>query len=115
MIPFPTRTETCTLPILSGSAYRGVDNIGFLRLHIDKIRFLRELNRILQTDQCKHRGKEDTNMFQDIITQSNGARERDLYETWLDIITYPNERYNHCCGNNLAEDWRAADSASADD
>jgi hypothetical protein len=110
---FPTRSDSCDLPILSNATLRAVDDLEFLRLFIDKVRFFRQLLRCLQTKRHLRLEDEPTDIFYEILTLGSGPPNDDILDTLIDILSYPDGRCDQTFGQLLARDWRVADKNNA--
>ena len=114
MLPFPTRSTSCELAILSTDEYRVVDDVDFLRLLIDKIRFFRELLHTIEVHSTLFAEYSVEDIFHDLLTLGQRSFRSDLFEKWLDILRYPNSRCIQSAGKALVAKWLAADAANSD-
>jgi hypothetical protein len=113
MLPFPTRSTSCELAILSTDEYRVVDDVEFLRLLIDKIRFFRELLRTIEGHSILFPEDDVEDIFHDLLTLGRISFRADLFGRWLDMLRYPNSKRDQSVGEALVAKWLAADTANA--
>jgi hypothetical protein len=114
MLPSPTRPTSCELKILSTEEYRVVDDVDFLRLLIDKVRFFRELLLMIEVHSALFPEDDVENIFHDLLTLGQTSFRADLFEKWLDILRYPNSKCDQLVGETLIAKWLAADTANTD-
>lgn len=113
MRPFPTRSNTVELDILSSAEDQPVDDVEFLRLLIDKIRFLRELIRTIEAHAHFFEGADMIDVLHDMLTLGRRSLRDDLVEVFVDLLAYPNSRCDLAFGSSLAAVWMAKDSANS--
>lgn len=108
---FPTRPEKCGLTILTTKIDGLVDDVETLRLLIDKIRFFRQLHRLLQ-DGAESYSEDIEDMFLDILSQNSYSESSQAFNVWLDILEYPDTEYNLNAGEELVAKWQGAVSTA---
>lgn len=113
MILYPTRSGSDDVAILRSPGCVVVDDMDFLRLIVNKIRFFRELLRTIQASPDLFPGEYVDDVFHDLLTLSGRPFDCDLFETWIDILKYPDGACDQSCGRAKAEDWKVADDANA--
>ncbi|KAI5866516.1 hypothetical protein GGS23DRAFT_550945 [Durotheca rogersii] len=108
---FPTRPEQCELGILTRPLDGLVEEVDTLRLLVDKIRFFRQLYRLLQdnTEYCSG-DAEDT--FLDLLSQDSYSEPSRVFNIWLDILEYPDTNYSLRAGEDLVAKWQRAESTA---
>ncbi|KAH8660459.1 heterokaryon incompatibility protein-domain-containing protein [Xylariales sp. PMI_506] len=111
---FPTRAEQCNLSILTGEINSIVEDVETLRLWIDKVKFFRQLYRLLRTNSSiTHNSGDLEDVFLDILKQDSYSDPDELFTIWLDILAYPETKYDLTSGENLVRKWKAAEQATA--
>ena len=109
---FPTRPEQCELGILTGPVDGLVEEIDTMRLLTDRIRFFRQVYHLLQEgmEYCSE-DVEDT--FLDLLSQNSYSEPSQAFNQWLDILRYPDTKYNLRAGKDLVEKWQSAEPTAA--
>ncbi|CZR66339.1 uncharacterized protein PAC_16240 [Phialocephala subalpina] len=110
---FPTHPEQCEVPILNDELDGPVQDTETLRLWIEKTSFFRQLHNLLQgnPDICQVNLVEET--FLDLLNQDSYSEADEVFSIWLDILKYPDTKYNLSLGETLVESWKAADESTA--
>jgi hypothetical protein len=104
---FPTRPEHCELPILTNKLDGLVEDVETLRLWIGKTRFFRQVHNMLKTNlELFEGGLED--VLLDILNQDSYSEPHESFKVWLDILKYPETKYDLSLGEILVEQWRTA-------
>jgi hypothetical protein len=112
MLPFPTRSTSCELAILSTDEYRVVDDVEFLRLLIDKVKFFRELLRTIEGHSTLFPEDDVEDIFHNLLTFGRISFRADLFGRWLDMLRYPNSKRDQSVGEALVAKWLAADTTN---
>ena len=108
---FPTRPEQCELPILTQKLAGLVEDVETLRLWIEKTRFYRQFHGLLQDHPELCQGDlEDTLL--DILNQDSYSEPPEIFDIWIDILAYPDTKYDLSPGEAVVERWKAADESS---
>ena len=113
ILPYPTKLRSGMPPILSDHKRKVVEDIDFLRLLIDKIGFLRELVRIIETNSDLFPEENGADVFHDMVTFGQRSFRDDLFAIWLDILAYPTGQFEQAIGKDLATRWMAADTTNS--
>ncbi|KAE9367549.1 HET-domain-containing protein [Stipitochalara longipes BDJ] len=112
---FPTRPENCELPILTQQLDGLIgeeEEVETLRLWIEITRFFRQFHSLLQAnpDLCQE-GLEDTLL--DLVNQDSNSEPPEIFEIWLNILQYPETKYDLRLGEAVVEKWKVADESNA--
>lgn len=109
---FPTRLEQCELPILTDKLDQLVEDVEILRLWIEKTRFFRQLHSLLQADSgiCQ---EDPEDSLLDLLNQDSYSEPDETFIIWLEILKYPETKYDLSLGEALVEKWRTADESNA--
>lgn len=110
IMPFPTRYQQCTLPVLSPQAsYRDFKDVEFVRTVVDRIRYFRHLLQMLRETPDLCDGEEPRDALFDVATLGESHLDCDSFYTFADILTYPDTQYDMSLGLALAMDWKDDD------
>ena len=112
MMPFPTRQSSTDLIILSSDEYKVVDDVEFLRLMIDKIRLFRALLRTIEANPELSQNDDWNEVIHELLTLGKPSFRDDLFDEFLDILSYPHGQCNQSIGEALVKKWVAADIAN---
>ena len=111
IVVFPARLGQCELGILTTPVDGIVDEIDTFRLLVDKIRFFRQLYRLLQ-DNTEDNSDEAEDTFLDILRQKSYSEPSQSIEVWVDIMQYPDTTYSLKAGEDMVAKWQRAESAA---
>jgi hypothetical protein len=109
---FPTRAEQCELPILTDKLDGFVEDYETIRLWIEKTRFFRQLYSLLRTNRDVCQG-DPKDMLLDILNQDSYSETNEIFMTWLDILEYPETKYDLSHGEILVQKWKTAKESTA--
>jgi hypothetical protein len=110
---FPTRAEQCKLSILTEKIPGLVDDVDFLRLWIDKTRFFRQLYAFLQTHPVYCQEAEVEDRLFDILNQDSYSDPHEIFRAWLDLLKYPETKYDLTMGEVLVDRWIPTKASAA--
>jgi hypothetical protein len=112
---FPTHLEQCDLPILIeklDGLIEDDENLEVVRLAIGRTRFFRQCYTLLRTSPDLYDGDSEE-MFIDFLNQSSYSEPDKTFEIWLDILNYPDTKYDFTLGEILVEKWKIAEESTA--
>jgi hypothetical protein len=110
---FPTRIEQCQLPILTDQIDGLVEDVDTLRLWVDKINFLRQLYYFLQANAEYGNGDAEDTLI-DLLNQDSLSEPNLAFNIWLDVLQYPETRYDLTWGETLVMRWKSAGTSKAE-
>jgi hypothetical protein len=108
---FPTHSEQCELPILTDELDGLVEDVETLRLWVDKTKFFRQLHSLLQRNSDICQGDYEDTLL-DLLNQDSYSEPPKVFEIWLDILQYPETKYDLRLGKAVVEKWKAADEST---
>jgi len=108
-IVFPTRPEQCELGILTRPLDGLVEEVDTLRLLVDKIKFFRQLYRLLKNNM-EYCGGDVEETFLDLLSQDSYSEPSQVFNIWLDILEYPDTKYSLKAGEDQVAKWQRAEA-----
>jgi hypothetical protein len=103
---FPAHVQQCGILAFSGEAN---DIIGFedrLRLYIEQTRFFRQLYMMLQTHPMYGNDLGRETFAYHLLKQNSRCKPDGTFATWLDILQYPNSKFDPSFGENRVKKWK---------